>query len=314
MPSSRSSRHPIPRPKDKTSARTRQEWVAVLRERGALPLAWASVRNDPRARRERTHRVGRMKAIDALIRPDRYPLSSRYDPRWLLDLDMGPHPLWQLEDILPALALRPEMRVLDLGPGYGATSVFLARECGVTVTACDLWIDPPAIEEVLRGAGLAESITVVQADVRDLPFPDDAFDAIVSIDAFEYFGTDVHLLPLLLRVLKPGGTIGMTTPGLKRDPYEERVPDEIWSLWGYETAAWHSPEWWRRHWELSGLLEDIETSWLPDALENWILWMMARREANGTQEGAALEMLQGNEGQQLGFVSAIARKRLVATT
>jgi hypothetical protein len=41
----------------------------------------------------------------------------------------------------------------------------------------------------------------------------------VSIDAFEYFGTDVHLLPALLRVLKSGGTIGMTTPGLEPDPF-----------------------------------------------------------------------------------------------
>jgi cyclopropane fatty-acyl-phospholipid synthase-like methyltransferase len=53
----------------------------------------------------------------------------------------------------------------------------------VTVTACDLWIDPHAVEELFRGAGLAESITAVQADVRQLPFPDDALDAIVSIDA-----------------------------------------------------------------------------------------------------------------------------------
>ena len=147
-----------------------------------------------------------MDAIDALIRPDRYPLSSRYDPEWLLGLDMGPHPLWQLEDILPALALRRECGS-RLGSGRGATSVFLARECGVTVTACDLWIDPHAVEEVFRGAGLAESITAVHADVRQLPFPDDAFDAIVSIDAFEYFGTDVHLLPVLLRVLKPAGRL-----------------------------------------------------------------------------------------------------------
>src|SRR5881392_2765080 len=43
---------------------------------------------------------------------------------------MGPHPLWQLEDILPALALEPGSRVLDLGCARGATSVFLARECG----------------------------------------------------------------------------------------------------------------------------------------------------------------------------------------
>ena len=78
-----------------------------------------------------------------------------------------------------------------------------------------------------------------ECDVRQLPFADDEFDAIVSIDAFEYFGTDVHLLPALLRVLKSGGTIGMTTPGLEPDPYEADVPDAVW-LWEHEVAAWHS--------------------------------------------------------------------------
>ena len=33
--------------------------------------------------------------MDALIRPERYPRSSGYDPSWLRDLDIGPHPLWQ---------------------------------------------------------------------------------------------------------------------------------------------------------------------------------------------------------------------------
>jgi ubiquinone/menaquinone biosynthesis C-methylase UbiE len=67
-------------------------------------------------------------AISSLIRHDRYPLSSRYDPRWVIALEMGPHPLWQLEDNLPALALEAGSRVLDLGCGRGATSLFLARE------------------------------------------------------------------------------------------------------------------------------------------------------------------------------------------
>src|SRR5438874_8302464 len=91
-----------------------------------------------------------MSAISALIRPDRYPLSSRYDPGWVIALEMGPHPLWQLEDILPALALEPGSRVLDLGCGRGATSVFLARECGVTVTACDLWVSVEELARVFR--------------------------------------------------------------------------------------------------------------------------------------------------------------------
>jgi len=133
----------------------------------------------------------------------------------------------QLEDILPALALEPGSRVLDLGCGHGATSVFLARECGVTVTACDLWVSVEELEGVFREAGVERSVTAVNADVRQLPFADDEFDAIVSIDAFEYFGTDVHLLPALLRVLKSGGTIGMTTPGLEPDPYEADVPNAV---------------------------------------------------------------------------------------
>ncbi len=250
-------------------------------------------------------------AIDALVRPDRFPLSSRYDPRWLLDLDMGPHPLWQLEEILPALALRPGMRVLDLGSGRGATSVFLARECAVTVTACDLWVDTEEVNEVLREAGVEDAVTAVNADVRHLPFQNDEFDAIVSIDAFEYFGTDVHLLPVLLRVLKAGGVIGMTTPGLRSDLYEGEVPAKVWSLWGYEVAAWHTPDWWCRHWELSGLLEGIETSWQHDGVENWILWARAVREVKGAKEDPLLAILHENYGQ-LGFVSATARKRVAA--
>jgi SAM-dependent methyltransferase len=153
-----------------------------------------------------------------------------------------------------------------------------------------------------------DSITVVQADVRQLPFPDEAFDAIVSIDAFEYFGTDVHLLPRLLRVLKPGGTLGMTTPGLKADPYDAPVPAGVQSLFGYEVGAFHTPEWWQRHWELSGLLEDIEAAWLPDGLENWIIWSGAVREIKGAEEDPVLGLLREADGQQLGFVSAIGRK------
>src|SRR6185312_1128761 len=67
-----------------------------------------------------------------------------------------------------------------------------------------------------------------------------------------------------------GWTIGMTTPGLDPDPYEADVPDAVWSLWAHEVAAWHTPEWWHRHWELSGLLDGIDSGWLPDGRENWI--------------------------------------------
>ncbi len=165
-----------------------------------------------------------MSTIEALQRPERYPRSASYDPRWVMALDMGPHPLWQLEDLLPSLALVPGMRILDLGSGRGATSVFLARECELEVVACVLWVPAEEAQAVFDAAGAADRVTAVNADVRQLPFADREFDAIVSIDAFEYFGTDVHLMPLLLRLLKPGGAIGISTPALRVDPYEGPIP------------------------------------------------------------------------------------------
>lgn len=274
--------------------------------------ASSAVRCPPWSERVRTSSgpyASPMSAIDTLIRPERYPLSSRYDPQWIIALDMGPHPLWQLEDILPALALEPESRVLDLGCGRGATSVFLARECGVKVTACDLWVSVEELVQVFSEAGVERSVTAVNADVRHLPFADDEFDAIVSIDAFEYFGTDVHLLPALLRVLKRGGTIGITTPGLEPDPYEADIPDAAWSLWAHEVAAWHTPEWWRRHWKLSGLLDGIDSGWLPDGRENWIRWVEAVQSVSGEDETPVLDLLKGDIGPQIGFVSVTARRR-----
>lgn len=67
----------------------------------------------------------------------RFPRASTYDAGWLLALDMGPNPLWLLEDLLADLPVERGAKVLDLGSGRGATSVFLTREwpgCRPTAT------------------------------------------------------------------------------------------------------------------------------------------------------------------------------------
>jgi cyclopropane fatty-acyl-phospholipid synthase-like methyltransferase len=148
---------------------------------------------------------------ELLSLPDRFPRSSTYDPDWLLSLDMGPNPLWQLEELWPELNLKPGQRVLDIGPGRGATAVFLAREAGVRVDALDLWIPADEAEETYRAAGVDELVTPLHGDVRTVELSEATYDAIVSLDAWEYFGTDVHFLPQLARALKPGGALGFVT-------------------------------------------------------------------------------------------------------
>jgi SAM-dependent methyltransferase len=242
--------------------------------------------------------------MDSLIRPERYPRSSGYDPQWLRALDMGPHPLWPLEDLLPALRLRPGERVLDLGCGKGASSVFLAREADVEVVAVDRWTPESELRTVMEAAEVADRVDVCQADARDLPFPDDEFDAVVSIDAFEYFGTDVQLLPALLRVLKPGGRIAMSTPALKVDPYLHDPPEQVSTLIGWEAAAWHAPDWWRRHWELSGLVEEVTARMQPGSRDDWMRWARATGAGDGDP---LLTMLASVAPDGIGFalVSAV---------
>lgn len=244
--------------------------------------------------------------VTELTQPERYPLSAKYDPSWLLGLDMGPHPLWQLEDLLGDLDLRPGAKVLDLGCGKGATSVFLACERDVDVVAFDLWVDEDELRSNLEAQGVADRVTPVNGDVRDLPFEDGEFDAIISVDAFEYFGTDVRLLPTVLRVLKSAGGIGMTTPALRTDPYESSPSACVTEVIGWEAASWHAPEWWATHWRLSGLVDNITARMQERGREDWLRWS---RALGVDENGSVVNMLDADHDNQIGFSIVSATKR-----
>jgi SAM-dependent methyltransferase len=255
-------------------------------------------------------RVTDVHQVADLFRPGRYPRSSGYDPEWLLALDMGPHPLWQLEDLLVGVDIAAGSRVLDLGSGMGATSVYLVREYGCEVVSLDLWVPSEQRRAVLDAAGVGDHVTTVTGDVRNMPLEDRAFDAVISVDAFEYFGTDTRFLPRLVSALRPGGTLAMSTPALRDDPYTAAVPPRVQAVFGAEVAAWHSPAWWQRHWDLTGLVEGIEARWQEGGADSWLTWERARRVGlNQTDRSLVIEMLEADADEQVGFALVTARKR-----
>ncbi|MCF6473162.1 methyltransferase domain-containing protein [Nonomuraea sp. MG754425] len=225
---------------------------------------------------------------------------------------MGPNPLWLLEDLARDLELRPGMRVLDLGSGRGATSVFLAREFKVEVVAADLWVDARAAAEVFSEAGVADLVEAVNAEAHALPFEPGSFDAIVSIDSYEYFGTADGYLAYLVRFLRPGGQLGVATPGMTREIRAlGAIPPHIKAVVGWEAIAWHTPEWWRFQWEVTELVTVTSARLQERGWHDWLLWARACLERSPGQDNVnrqVVEMLEADQGEFLSFAMVTARK------
>ncbi|GAA2236851.1 cyclopropane-fatty-acyl-phospholipid synthase family protein [Streptomyces nogalater] len=255
-------------------------------------------------------------ALTRRVTHPRYPRSNGYDARWTIDNQMGPHALWLLEWLAPALgldALPPGARVLDLGCGRAMTSIFLAREYDLQVTAADLWVDPDDNAVRLAEAGVADRVLPVRAEAHDLPFAEGSFDAIVSIDAYQYFGTDDLYLPSLARLLKPGGRIGVVVPALSEEPAGVEPPEHLRPWW--EPAFWcfHTAGWWRRHWTRSGAVQVETADWLEDGWRDWLRWCDVVTEESADDlhvrmAGRSAEMLRVDEGRSLGFVRVVGRR------
>ncbi|GAA4694486.1 cyclopropane-fatty-acyl-phospholipid synthase family protein [Pseudonocardia yuanmonensis] len=246
-----------------------------------------------------------------LLRDPRSPRAAGYDPAWLVACDRGPNPLWLLEDLSVDLGLRPGMHVLDLGCGLGATSVFLVREFGVRVTAVDLHVPPDDVAAQTARSGVGEWVLPVRADARALPFARETFDAIVCIDAWEYFGTADGYLPYLVGFLRPGCALGVATPALRREVRElGGIPPHVRACVGGEALAWHTPEWWRFQWEATGLVEVVAARCQESGWRDWLTWTRVCAE-HGDAAGAApsLAMLEADGGELLSFALLAARRR-----
>ena len=242
---------------------------------------------------------------------DRWIRSNGYDPEWVIENQMGPNALWLLEWLTEALSIQPGDRVLDLGCGRAMTSIFLAREFGAEVTAADLWIPADENRARIEEAGLADHVTAVHAEAHQLPFEPESFDAIVSIDAYQYFGTADLYLAEMTRILGPDGRLGIVVPGMTNE-IGEHPPPHLEPWWEWEFCCFHTPEWWRAHWAKTGLVRVDVADWLDEGWRDWVRFAAAsapfmegwRVEATADEQA----MLNADQGETLGFARVVASR------
>jgi SAM-dependent methyltransferase len=244
--------------------------------------------------------------VDERLVSPRFPRASRYHPDWVLSsVSGGANSVWLTEWLTEALDLRPGMRVLDLGCGRAASSVFLHREFGVQVWAADLWFDPSENLRRVRDAGADGGVFPLRADARSLPFATEFFDAVVSIDSFFYYGTDDLYLNTVARFVKPGGPVGIAGAGLVQE-LDGQVPEHLREWWAQDQPwCFHSAAWWRRHWERTGILDVSVADTLPDGWQRWLDWLRLVAPQNTVEIGA----LEADAGRHLGYVRAVGRRR-----
>jgi cyclopropane fatty-acyl-phospholipid synthase-like methyltransferase len=246
-----------------------------------------------------------------LVKPA-FPRASTYDPAWLFDTMMGPNVLWLAEWACQAVALRPGMRILDLGCGKAASSIFLAKEFDVTVWAADLWIKPTDNWQRIEAAGLADRVLPIHAEAHALPFAEGYFDAVFSFDAYHYFGTDDLYVGHVAKFIRPGGRLCIVVPGLTRE-LPEGPPEPLRAHWQWEFCSFHSPGWWRRHWSKTGLVEIELADNLADGWQLWAEWneccaQVGAGLGGGTVAAREAEMLRLDRGQTLTFTRVVARR------
>ena len=174
--------------------------------------------------------------------------TAKYRQYFTKEYLMGPNSFRLLEELLRRNPFDTCFdRTLDLGCGMALTSVFLANETPAkSVYAFDLWVDATENLKRIRDLSLEDRIVPIHGDALDMPFAQNWFDAIVSVDSYHYFGCKEgvfagRILPFVHR----GGSILIAVPGLREEPRGEmRALFETWAE-GDDALCFRTVSWWK---------------------------------------------------------------------
>lgn len=111
------------------------------------------------------------------------------------------------EVLCETVDLRANHRVLDVATGHGNTALAAARR-GCAVTGIDF--TKPLLEHARQRAAAEHlQIDFQEGDVEDIPFPDEAFDIVLSTFGVMFAADQRKAAKELLRVCRAGGKIGL---------------------------------------------------------------------------------------------------------
>jgi ubiquinone/menaquinone biosynthesis C-methylase UbiE len=192
-------------------------------------------------------------------------VAGEYDRAW--------HPSLEpvARDLLELVALEPHGTLLDVGAGTGVVAAAAAAaadaERGVVVG-----VDPSP--PMLRLARAHATIPLAAAGTPGLPFPARTFDVVVANLVVSHLERYEAGLGDMVRVLRPGGRLAVTTWGsLDDEPVDDGQQRQL-------TGTWMS---------IAGHFLDIDAAAdVVDAAIPWEAWFGDAAHLRGALEGCGL--------------------------
>jgi ubiquinone/menaquinone biosynthesis C-methylase UbiE len=169
----------------------------------------------------------------------------------------GPAAAWRVRRILGE-ALRPGVRILDIGTGPGTIPLYLKRFCrDAVLTGLDVsW-------EMLREARghslrMGQGMGLVRGDAGALPVASGVVDVVLSLFTLHHIDRPAIFLKEVDRVLRPGGRLLLIDFRRDMPRWRFRLMDGLWQLVFCKSPA------------RTGFRDSVRSAWLPVEIEGAI--------------------------------------------
>ena len=136
---------------------------------------------------------------------------------------MENHHLDITEKTMRRMDLRAGERVLDLGCGSGWATRLLARLVGEDPQSAGQVVGLDISDEMVRQARAAsrdfDNVMFVQGSAAQIPWEENFFDKVLSVESFYYYPDQDRALAELFRVMAPRGRLFILINLYKDNPY-----------------------------------------------------------------------------------------------
>lgn len=199
-----------------------------------------------------------------------------------------------LAALLTALQLCGDEQVLDAGCGAGHTALAFAPLVG-SVIGYDLTLAMLAQGRKLAQERGLTNVTFERGDVEQLPYPDAAFDLVVSRYSAHHWPHPATALREFARVLKPGGAFLLLDVVAPEAPASDTFLNAIELLRDPSHVRDHTPGQWLAICASASFAAEIVQTWpLRLEFESWVTRMntpfLAISQIRVLIDGAAREV------------------------